>query len=176
MREDDRDCRNFWKKDLHVTRGTCEYCFNRLPCFIFSFFFFCMFVQTLRRFNDIIVKERRSFIPSEARFTSETFEKSSPDKLGGCCRYYLTDKHVRSCHDCAIIVLCHAFLWNATFVIGKYIFSVKLNNKLTYFFSFFQSFSIHTSKSKRKIYKGRRYLVCIKQIYQSKPNCRNGEI
>lgn len=149
MREDDRDCRNFWKKDLHVTRGTCEYCFNRLPCFIFSFFF-CMFVQTLRRFNDIIVKERRSFIPSEARFTSETFEKSSPDKLGGCCRYYLTDKHVRSCHDCAIIVLCHAFLWNATFVIGKYIFSVKLNNELTYFFSFFQSFSIHTSKSKRE--------------------------
>lgn len=142
----------------------------------FLFFFFCMFVQTLRRFNDIIVKERRSFIPSEARFTSETFEKSSPDKLGGCCRYYLTDKHVRSCHDCAIIVLCHAFLWNATFVIGKYIFSVKLNNELTYFFSFFQSFSIHTSKSKRKIYKGRRYLVCIKQIYQSKPNCRNGEI
>lgn len=127
-----------------------------------------MFVQTLRRFNNIIVKERKSFIPSEARFTSETFEESSPDKLGGCCRYYLTDKYVRSCHDCAIIVLCHAFLWNATFVIGKYIFSVKLNNELTYFFSFFQSFSIHTSKSKRKICKGRRYLVCIKQIYQSR--------
>ena len=147
---------------MHVTRGTCEYCFNRLPCFIFSFFFFfvCLF-KTLRRFKDIIVKERRSFIPSEARFT---FEKNSPVKLGGCCRYYLTDKHVRSCHDRAIIVLCHAFLWNATFVIGKYIFSVKLNNELTYFFSFFQSFSIHTSKSKRKICKGPRYLVCIKQI------------